>query len=604
MKGVGMTVMAAFAKGWAWRMWGVGAMAAGLLLAACSHAPGGRSDTPPAPATMEIAVLGFNDLHGHLAPGQLALPTFRGPVPAGGMAYLAGAVQEWRQQHAHSLVIAAGDLVGASPLESALFLDEPTIEAMNLMGLDFSAVGNHELDRGWRELLRLQQGGCERYTVRIPCQIGGAFGGAQFQYLSANIRHADGRPLVPATGLRRYAQAGSTVTVGVIGATLRTAGTMVASDGVRDLRWDDEADAINAQIPALRAQGADVIVLALHEGGQPGAGMKEGDSCEGLRGDIVPILRRLDPGVDWVISGHTHQAYVCDYAKVDPQRRFGVSSAGFYGVLFSDIRLTVDLSTRRVVHRSARNVPVQGEGFVSARGPVVLNPQWPVQVPDGRVLGLVQRYQEASGPLAQRPAGLLGGAVRRQQAPSLESPLGNLVADAQLAAARAAGHGGRLVSFMNPGGLRADLVPDGAGHITYGQLFSVQPFGNHVVVATMTGAQVREVLEQQFASGTNTPQSPRVLSVSEGFRYRYDLRRPAGQRVDSMQWQGVPVLPDDSVEVVMSSYLAGGGDNFTALTQGRNVRVLGQDLDVLEAYVGGGQRLAVPATHRIERVSP
>lgn len=577
----------------------------GAVLARCGTA------LPPAegrnPQHIDITLIGFNDLHGNLEPPRMAhtIPTPAGPVavPAGGMAYFASAMAALKARGPHYAVVSAGDMVGASPLLSSLFLDEPTIEAVNAMQIDFNAVGNHEFDRGWRELLRLQHGGCEKFTARQPCQISQPFAGARFGFLAANtVRTEDGRTLLPATGIKRFTEGGVTVTLGVIGLTLQATPTMVSPSGVAGLRFEDEAATANALIPQLRAQGADVIAVVIHEGGSTTAGVQE-TSCAGLSGDIVPILERLDPAVDVVVSGHTHQAYVCDYSRVNPARPFLLTSAGQYGTLLTDIQLRVDTRTRRVVRKAARNVIVQGEAFTSGQGHVPLTSAVPSFAADPQVQKVIDTYRTAAVPLAQRPVGQAAAALRRIPTPSLESALGNLVADAQLHATRAPEQGGAQLSFMNPGGLRADLMPDEQGLVRYGQLYAVQPFGNQLVVKTFTGAQIKAALEQQFASGSNTVQRPRVLLVSAGFSYRYDLTQPAGARISHMMLNGAPLQDDASVRVVMSSYLDSGGDNFTVLAQGRDRMVGGLDLDALETYFRDRSPVPVPATDRITRVA-
>lgn len=576
--------------------------AAGIVLAGCGT-PAAPSPGEAVPAHLDITLIGFNDLHGNMEPPRMAhtVQTPSGPVavPAGGIAYFASAIAALKARGPHHAVVSAGDMVGASPLVSSLFLDEPTIEAVNEMHIDFNAVGNHEFDRGWRELLRLQHGGCEKFTTRQPCQISQPFAGARFGFLAANtVRVEDGRTLLPATGLKRFTQGGATVTLGVIGLTLQATPTMVSPSGVAGLRFEDEAATANALIPQLRAQGADVIAVVIHEGGNTTAGVQE-TSCAGLSGDIVPILERLDPAVDVVVSGHTHQAYVCDYSRVNPAKPFLLTSAGQYGTLLTDIQLRVDTRTRRVVSKTARNVIVQGEAFTGSQGRVPTTAAVPAFGADPKVQKIIDTYRAAAVPLAQRPMGQAVAPLRRRLTPSLESALGNLVADAQLEATRAAESGGAQLSLMNPGGLRADLVPDEQGVVRYGQLFAVQPFGNQLVVKTLTGAQIKAALEQQFASGGNTVQRPRVLSVSRGLSYRFDLSEPAGARISRMVLHGVPLQGDMPVRVVMSSYLDSGGDNFTVLTEGRDRLVGGLDLDALEAYFRTHSPVALPATDRI-----
>jgi 5'-nucleotidase len=560
-----------------------------------------------APRYMDIALIGFNDLHGNLEPPRLAIHAPGAPgaapmaVPAGGAAYLAGAIAALKARSPHHAVVSAGDMVGASPLVSALFLDEPTIAVMNRIQIDFNAVGNHEFDKGWRELLRLQHGGCDKHTLREPCQLSRPFAGANFGFLAANTRRDDGQTLLPATGLKRFSAGGATVTLGFIGLTLKATPQMVTPAGVAGLHFADEADTANALIPQLRAQGADIIVVAIHEGGATAAGVNE-TSCAGLSGDIVPILERLDPGVDVVMSGHTHRAYLCDYGRVNPQRPFLLTSAGQYGTLLTDIALRFDTQDRKLVGRAARHVIVQGEAFSTSQGRVELSPLHPVFAPDAQVQGLIDQARSAAAALALRPVGQATGAVLRKPAASLESALGNLIADAQLAATRAPGKGGAQMSFMHAGGLRADLVPDEQGLVRYGQLFAVQPFGNHLVVKTFSGAQIRALLEQQF-DGARDGAHSRLLSVSEGLQYRYDLSQPPGARVSALTLQGAALLDAALYRVCISSYLAGGGSNFSVFKEGGDEQGGGQDIDALEAYFRERSPVAPPATDRITRIT-
>lgn len=588
------------ALGGAWGRMALPCAMAAALLAGCAS-------TPTPPAHIDIGLIAFNDLHGNLEPPRMALqvvaPDGSGMarVPAGGAAYMASAIAHLKTLHKHHAVVAAGDMVGASPLVSALFLDEPTIEAVNRMGIDFNAVGNHEFDKGWRELLRLKNGGCEKHTVRQPCQLNPAFPGTNFGLLAANTSHEDGRPLLPPTGIKRFTEGGVTVSVAFIGLTLRGTPAMVAPAGVAGLRFADEAETVNALIPGLRAQGADVIVVMVHEGGETQAALGE-TSCKGLSGDIVPILERLDPAVDVVVSGHTHRSYLCDYGTVNPAHPLLLTSAGQYGTHVTDISLRVDTATRRVVRKSARQVIVQGEGFTSGPTTLAVDKRFPVFARDEGVHAIVERYRIAAEPQAQRPAGRLTGPVSREPAPSLETSMGNLIADAQLLAAQGPGLNAQI-SFMNPGGVRGVLVPGADGTVRYGQMFTAQPFGNSLMVQSFTGAQVKAILEQQFASGTNTAQSPRVLSVPKGFTYRYDLRLPAGQRVSGVSLNGQPLRAEAVYRVVVSSFLATGGDNFTVFTQGVDGLGAGQDLDALEAYFSAaGGPVVPPATDRIVRV--
>jgi 5'-nucleotidase len=559
------------------------------------------------PGTMDIKLIAFNDLHGNLEVPGLSIQASDGrggsvAVPAGGAAYLASAIAALKARNPLHAVVSAGDLIGASPLVSSLFLDEPTIEAVNAMKIDFAAVGNHEFDKGRAELLRMQHGGCERHTALAPCQVAGHFAGANFGFLAANVVQENGATLFPATGMKSFSQGGARVKVGFIGMTLKGTPTMVTPSGVAGLRFQDEADTANALVSRLKAEGADAIVVVLHEGGVTDAA-QSGQPCDGLRGDIVPILQRLSPAVDVVVSGHTHRDYICDYGRIDAARPFLLTSAGRYGTLLTDIDLTIDLRARKVVAKHADNVIVQGEAYTRNGRTVELAPAYPAFEKNDAVAALVSRYAAAAAPLAQRPAGFLPGPVTRAPAASGESALGNLLADAQLAATRPAAKGGARLALMNPGGVRADLVPDASGEVRYGQLFSAQPFGNSLVVKTLTGAELKAVLEQQFASGSNTTRSPRVLSISHGFGYSYDLGRNPGARVFDLMLDGRPVTDGEPYRVAMNSFLAAGGDNFTLLAEGRDALGGDQDLDALEAYLRAGRPLAPPATNRISNLT-
>lgn len=556
---------------------------------------------------MSIKLIAFNDLHGNLEPPKTSItaPSSSGgtvAVPAGGAAYMASAIASLKAQNGNHAVLSAGDMIGASPLVSALFLDEPTIEAVNAMKIDFNAVGNHEFDKGQTELLRMKNGGCVKNTALDPCKVNKAFPGANFGFLAANTVKADGTTLFPATGIKTFTQGGTTVKVGVIGMTLKGTPNIVTPAGVAGLTFKDEADTANALIPGLRAQGADVIVVVVHEGGTTTVGYND-KSCAGLSGDLLPILNRLDASVDVVVSGHTHRSYVCDYARTNASKPFLLTSAGQYGTLITDINLTVDTSTRKVTAKSADNVIVQGEAYVSGTTTVALTTQYPRFEKNAEIANLITQYLTVAQPLVARVTGRLSAPATRTNSPSRESAMGNLIADAQLAATASADKGGAQIAFMNPGGVRADLVPAANGNVTYGQLFSVQPFGNSLVVKTMTGAQIRALLEQQFNSGTNTVAAPRVLLPSNGFTYAYNLTAAAGSRISGMALNGVPLADATSYRVTMNSFLATGGDGFTVFNQGTDILGGDQDIDALEAYIKASGSLVPPSTARISNLA-
>ena len=571
--------------------------------------PPPTAGNPPAPApavpgSMDVKLIAFNDLHGNLEPPKLSItaPAKSGgtvPVPAGGAAYMASAIASLKAQNPNNAVVSAGDMIGASPLVSALFLDESTIEAVNAMKIDFNAVGNHEFDKGQTELLRMKNGGCAKNTALEPCRVNKSFPGANFGFLAANTVKGDGNTLFPATGMKTFTKDGATVKVAFIGMTLKGTPNIVTPAGVAGLTFKDEADTANALIPQLKSQGADAIVVVIHEGGTTTVGYND-KSCTGLSGDILPILNKLDSAVDVVISGHTHRSYVCDYGKTNPAKPFLLTSAGQYGTLLTDINLTIDTKTRKVTAKTADNVIVQGEAYTSGATTVALTDQYPVFGKNQEVAALISQYLAIAGPLVQRVVGSLTTTATRAQDPQTkESVLGDLIADAQLAATSPAGKGAAQIAFMNPGGVRADLAPAGDGSVTYGQIFAVQPFGNSLVVKTMTGAQIKAVLEQQFNSGSNTTTSPKVLLPSASFKYSFNLSAPAGSRITNMSLNGTAMADGTSYRVTMNSFLATGGDNFTAFNQGTDALGGDQDVDALEAYIKANSPLVPPTPNRI-----
>ena len=600
------------------RLPGRGLFACAALLAGCSQLPPVHESSPdPASAAaatasgdrpIDVRLLAFNDLHGNLEPPHLAVaapdpdqPHATVAVPAGGIAYLADAIRRLKQENPNHAVVSAGDMIGASPLLSALFLDEATIDAVNAIGIDFNAVGNHEFDKGSDELLRMQHGGCERFTPRKPCALDGHFSGANFGFLAANTQRKDGGTLFPATGIKTFGDGARTVKVGFIGLTLKGTASLVAPGGVKNVRFADEAATANALVPQLKAQGADAIVVLIHQGGATTGGIND---CPNLSGDIVPILDRLDPAVDVVVSGHTHRAYVCDYRPPQASRSLLLTSAGRYGTLLTDIELAFDPRTHKVVGKTARNVIVQNEGFVDAKGRAIAPAAaYPRFDSDPAVAAIVERYAQASAPMAQRTVGRLTASLSRQPTASGESPLGNLIADAQLAATQAPQNGGAQLALMNPGGVRADIeVPPEGGNVNFAQLFKAQPFGNNLVVRRFTGLQLRALLEQQFHSASNTTARPRVLFPSQGFSYAYDLRQPPGRRIRDMKLHGRPIRDDAHYRVTMNSYLANGGDNFSVSRRGKPVTGGMADIDALEGYLQINSPVSPPATDRIRRL--
>lgn len=572
-----------------------------LATAAFLLALGGCATTEKRPVpSVEVKIIAFNDFHGNLEPPRQAIDSPRREegavrVPAGGAAWLASTIANLRAGYPHTTIVSAGDMIGASPLVSAVFLDEPTIHAMNLIRVDFNAVGNHEFDKGREELLRMQKGGCEKHTARQPCAVE-PFPGARFAFLAANVRTEDGKTLFPSHGIRSFGEGRGRVGVGFIGLTLKETPTLVTPAGVAGLTFADEAATINALVPELRSKGADAIVVLIHQGLSTKVGYNDKD-CGGIDGDLLPILARLDPRIDVVVSGHTHNAYVCDYGVIDPARPFLVTSAGRYGTLVTDIALAIDPVAGRVQIKTADNIIVQSEPF----GNVAATDGLPLYQPDPAVAALVRRYADKAGPLADRVVGQVTAPALRTLTPAREMVLGDIIADAHLAATRASG---AQIAFTNGFGVRADLQPAADGSVTFGQLFAIQPFGNTLAVKSLTGRQIRALLEQQFDSGSNTVTSPNMLLPSANVRYAYDLSRPAGQRILDLTIDGRPVQDGTVYRVAMNGFLATGGDNFTVFKEGKDPAGGPLDLDALEAWIASSSPLTPPAPERIRDVTP
>lgn len=535
------------------------------VLAGCATGP-----TEP----VKVKVLAINDFHGNLKPpgGGIRIkdpadPTKTITVPAGGAEHLATAVQQLRAKNPNHVFVAAGDLIGATPLLSALFRDEPTIESLSAMGLEISAVGNHEFDKGAAELLRMQRGGC---APDDGCKGPQPFKGAKFQYLAAStVDQKSGKTLLPAYQVKRF----QGIPVAFIGLTLKDTPTIVVPAGVAGLTFRDEAETVNQLVPELRQQGIEAIVVLIHEGGVPTGDYNE---CPGISGPIVDIVKKLDKAVDLVVTGHTHRAYNC---RIDGRL---VTSGDKYGTIVTEIDLVLDHKTGDVRSAVADNVIVRTTSFAKD----------PVQT------ALIAAYEKLAVPLAKRVVGRIGAALPRESNPAGENPIGQVIADAQLAASSDAG---AQVAFMNPGGIRAALAMPADGLVRYEDLFSVQPFYNNLVTMTLSGAQVVQLLEQQWAGQT----SARIMQVSRGFTYSWDASRPVGQRVvpGSLRLNGQPVAPDAILRVTVNAFMASGGDNFSVLKEGRDRRTGVMDIDALEQFVKRNPTIAPGPLDRITRLN-
>jgi 5'-nucleotidase len=549
---------------------------------------------------MDVSIIAFNDFHGHLEPPLVSIRETIGKdikeVPAGGAAYMAAAINHLKKNNPLHAVVSAGDMIGASPLTSALFLDEPTIEVVNAIGIDFNAVGNHEFDKGTAELLRMRHGGCEKYTRLEPCQVNAKFAGANFEFLAANVRQANQKVLFPPYGVKTFKLGQKQVKIGFVGLTLKATPKMVTPDGIKGLSFDDEASSANALVPELKAQGVSAIVLVIHEGGVI-QGNHNDSSCPGLSGDIVPIINRLDPAYDVVVSGHTHRAYACEYSRINPSKPFLLTSAGQYGTMLTHIQLKIDPKLNKVLDKSAFNLVVQSESFVNSGGHKIQpTDALPFFGKDPVIDKIVTEYKSAAQVHVNKVIGHLPESFVRKFSTSGESQLGNFIADAQWFASSSNETGGAHIALMNPGGVRADLpVPLGGGSVNFGQIFKVQPFGNTLVVKRMTGQQIKDVLEFQFENSVR----PKVLFPSATLSYEVNLLKEKGQRIGNIKISNQPVAMSQQYRVTVNSFIASGGDGFWQFKQAETLLEGGLDVDALAMYIKAHPGIKAPELNRI-----
>lgn len=546
------------------------AAALAALLAACA------SPSPVPPNTAVVNLVALNDFHGNLEPSPFTYTSARThgetTAQAGGIDALGAALQAWRKDDRELLLVGAGDLVGASPSISAMWADEPTVGALDLLGLRASALGNHEFDLGRAELLRQQKGGCVSPRPDKACQFAPNYGGAQFSYLAANvIDMVTRKPIVPAYKI----ETAHGVRVAFIGAVLKDTAALSLPSSVSGLDFTDEASAINAVLPELRQQGVGVFVVLIHQGGRTTDDFDQ-PGCDHLTGPIVDVVKRLDPAIRLVVSGHTHKGYLC---QVDGRV---VTQAGTAGHVLSRIRLTVDTAANRV-----REVSASNEVMLAGRYPA--DPALDAYLARARARG--------TAALARPVARLAVPVVPLDKDDVDESPLGDLVADAML---QAGAPFGAQLAFTNVGGMRQDLAAGKDGRVTMGQVRTVLPFVNTVVVMNLTGAQIAALLEQQWQGGDGGARP--LLQVSDGFRYQWNPKLPPGSRVvpGSVTLRGVPLEPDSPYRVATNNFLAEGGDFFPLFTSGRGRADTGVYLsDAVAVYLTRRDQLGKPAGSKL-----
>jgi 5'-nucleotidase len=549
--------------------------------------------------TVDVQMLSFNDFHGNLEPpqGSAGMVSETQPdgsvkeIEAGGVEYLASHLRKARKGQDYSVTAAAGDMIGASPLISGLFHDEPTVEAMNKLKLDVSSVGNHEFDEGQKELKRLQNGGCH---PEDGCYADDrSYEGADFPYLTANVtKEKSGKPLLKPYSIWKKGD----VRIGFVGVTLEGTPDIVSAEGVKGLKFHDEIKSINKYAKELKKRGVNAVVALVHEGGFP-----EGDTynydCDspgpgdGISGPIADIAKGVTPKVDALVTGHTHESYVCTIPDPSGKPRM-VTSAASSGTLFTDTTLTYDRKTDDIVRTKVKSA----NHVVDREAPRAED-----------MTELIGYWDALAAPVANRPVGWIAEDIAGRGATTPESPLGDVIADAQLAHAKEEDPEADL-ALMNSGGIRADLThaasgQEGDGVVTYEEVFTVQPFSNTVNLLDLTGEQLLQVLREQV-TGDNEAE-PKILQVSDGFTYTLDLTKSGADRIvaDSVEINGEALDTGATYRVAVNSFLAGGGDGFATLAEGGNPHVGGDDLMVLEEWLAAnsseGEPLKAPAADRI-----
>lgn len=527
-----------------------------------------------------LQMLSFNDYHGHLeAEDGATLDPEQDPeqTEVGGAEFLSSNLDMLRSRSLpdQTMTVAAGDLIGGSPFLSGIFHDEPSVESLNLMELDVSGVGNHEFDEGVDELLRMQEGGCHPVDgCYFPDE---PYAGADFPWLAANVVDKEsGESILPGT----YVQEVAGVPVGFVGMTLESTPSLVSPGGVATVDFLDEVETANEQAAALQAQGVESIVVLLHEGGY-----QEGtfNDCVGISGPVVEIAEQLDASIDQVVTGHTHQPYVCSIADPSGEPRL-VTSANQFGRVVTESDVVLSRSTGDVV---------RAEG--GAENHLVTR-----EIADPEMTALIAKWSALSEEQAAQVVGTVAEDITGDASGNrgIETDMGNVIADAILYGTDEADEGGAQIAFMNVGGIRASLLVDQItneeepGEITYAEAFAVAPFGNILVSVDLTGADVKDVLEQQFDAERGRQYL--ALGVSEGFTYTFDKDAPAGSKVSGMELDGEPIDPATTYRVSTLNFLQEGGDDFTALTRGTNLVGGPEDLQNLVDYLGDNPGLTAP----------
>ncbi|XVV04036.1 bifunctional metallophosphatase/5'-nucleotidase [Actinosynnema sp. CA-248983] len=537
--------------------------------------------------TVDVRLIGINDLHGNIEPpsgssGRVTLSDGT-QVTAGGAAYNATHIKNLQAQVRNSVIVGQGDLIGASPIVSALFHDEPTIEILNTFGMHATAAGNHEFDEGYQELLRIQRGGCHPVD---GCDFRESYEGADFPIMGANVTlAANGRPALPPF----WVEFRDGMPIGFIGMPLKDVPILVDPNGIKELKFGDEIAAANRYANLLNWLGVKSIVLLIHQGDNTQGGGPDDCRLNATKGPGQIIAESVSPKIDAIFSGHSHQHYNCTVKDPDGNPRPFIEGLAF-GRELSVVDLKIDKRTRDVIRSETK-----------ARNHIVTR-----DVPeDPEVQAIIDLAKAKSGPIANEPVARIGGDIVRAATPSGEQPLGLLIADSQLEMTKA---NGAVLALMNPGGVRADLTyasspaGEGDGVVTYGEAFTVQPFGNILQTVTLTGAQIKAALEEQWQV-VNGATRQIVLQPSAGLTYTWSASAPIGSKVSNVVLNGAPLDPAANYRVTINSFLQGGGDGFSAFTGGTNITGGGIDLDGFIAYLKAHDGITAPATGRITNVA-
>ncbi|MEV1174098.1 bifunctional metallophosphatase/5'-nucleotidase [Nonomuraea sp. NPDC049784] len=579
-----------------------GAVASGAVMLSTLPA-----DASTAPKTVPVRLLALNDFHGNLEPptgssGRMVDENGQ-TVDAGGAAYIATHMKALADKN--TIAVAQGDLIGASPLISAAYHDEPSVEFMGKLGLKVAAVGNHEFDEGYTELRRIMKGGCHPVD---GCSPAGPWTGAAFDYVGANVLFKNpnektdalaalggsnsaqvkqalsdwGVPALPPVSIKWM----NGVPIGFIGLVTQTTPSIVTSEGIKDLKFVDEVKAANVASKLLKLVGVKAQVVLMHEGDQANANQSP-DACSAIPGAGNRIATQVDPEIDVVLSGHSHQAYLCKVKDPAGNDRI-YSQGGSFGRVITQVDLNVNVKTRDIDRAS-----VVADNHIVTR----------TVAPDAEISAFVKTWNDRVAPVANKPIGTITTDIKNAAAPSGESALGNLIADGQLAATKTGGNA--QIALMNPGGVRDSLTyasssaNEGDGVVTYGEAFKVQPFNNLMQVVTLTGAQLKTVLEQQFTGGPNNQAFTKILQPSANFTYTYSRSAAWGSKVSDMKIDGVPVTDTQSIRVAANNFLVGGGDAFLAFKDGTDLWSGPLDIDAFVDQLGKNNPIAPPATNRI-----